>query len=184
MQKKKSEAVFVKKKLIYGIFIIFICCYCFLSCAIVRTKEEENLLLYGEMYGEAEKGEGEGSVLRVECAPVKKIYNGLSAEEYIERQNGFVPVVMIENSSKGYKILLEIGQSYKMKTGDCLFLGNREEMEIVELGGEGEVGKARRERIEQGEKEKKENDIFIKYDGRKEIFLCRSGRNKLYISYF
>lgn len=162
MQKKKSEAVFVKKKLIYGIFIIFICCYCFLSCAIARTGEEENLSLYGELYGEAEKGEGKGSTLRVECSPVKKIYNGLSAEEYIERQNGFVPVVMIENNSKGYKILLEIGQSYKMKTGDCLFLGNREEMEIVEMGVGGEVGKT----------------------DRKEIFLCRSGRNKLYISYF
>lgn len=161
MQKKNLEAVFVKKKLIYGIFIIFICCYCFLSCAIARTREEENLSLYGEMRGEAEKGVDEGSILRVECAPVKKIYNGLSAEEYIERQNGFFPVVMIENSSQGYKILLEIGQSYKMKTGDCLFLGNREEMEIVEMGFGGEVGKT----------------------DRKEIFLCRSGRNKLYISY-
>lgn len=184
MQKKNSEAVFVKKKLIYGIFIIFICCYCFLSCTIARTREEESLYLYGEMCKEAEEGTDEGSVLRVGCAPVKKIYNNLSAEEYIERQNGFVPVVMIENSSKGYKILLETGQSYKMKTGDCLFLGNREEMEIVELSLEGERGKVEQERIEPGEKGKKENDIFIKYDGRKEIFLCRSGRNKLYISYF
>lgn len=28
-----------------------------------------------------------------------------------------------------------------MKTGDCLFLGNWEDMEIVELGFEGEKGK-------------------------------------------
>lgn len=150
MQKKNSEAVFVKKKLVYGIFIIFICCYCFLSCEIARTQNEGDLLSYGEIYKGTEKEEN-----------VKYIYNNLSAEEYIKRQNIFVPVVMIENRSKGYKILLKTGQSYKMKIGDRLYLENGEEMEIVELGFERESGK-----------------------GRKEIFLCRSGRNKLYISYF
>lgn len=152
MQKKNSEAVFVKKKLVYGIFIIFICCYCFLSCEIARTQNEGDFLSHGEIYKETEKEEKEN---------VKYIYNNLSAEEYIKRQNIFVPVVMIENSSIGYKILLKTGQSYKMKMGDRLYLGNGEEMEVVELGFEREPGK-----------------------GRKEIFLCRSGRNKLYISYF
>lgn len=147
----------MKKKLIYGIFIIFISCYCFLSCEIARTQNKGDLAAYGEICGERIVEEES----QVQYAPIKYVYNNISAEEYIKRQNAFWPLVLIENSSKGYKILLETGQSYKMKTGDCLYFGNREEMEVVELCFEREPGK-----------------------GRKKIFLRRSGRNKLYISYF
>lgn len=191
----------MKRKGIYGIFTIALCFFCVFGCKAKETNTEEEVMLYAgsgawemkyiwekieDKAQEQQNGQEEGIPLTGRSQPVRYIYDGLSPEEYLKRERSSVPVVLIANSSLGYKICLGTGQSYRMRRGDRLFLNKGSQVEIYTAGL-----KAEKKSFDGGHDicevdRTYENGLFAKLEpGREQLFYQRTTqKGKLYITYF
>lgn len=191
----------MKRKGIYGIFIILLCFSCIFGCKAEEAKTDGEVMLHAgdgawemiyiweetaDILWEKQTGLGAESRFTDRFQPVGYIYDSLSAEEYLKRESGQAPMVLIANSSLGYKILLGTGQSYRMRSGDRLFLNRSGQVEIYTAGL-----RAEKKSFDGGHDiceidRAYENSLFTKLkQGRELLFYQRlAQKGKLYITYF
>ena len=188
----------MKRKGIYIIFAILLCAGCLFGCGKKEKEAEKRIILHsGAGAWEAEYiWDGAGNILWEQkdgageeiqpARPVRYIYDSLSAEEYLKREPSFEPEILIANSRMGYKISLGTGESYRMRSGDRLFLKRSNEVEIYAEGL----------RVERKSFECSQDicEVYREYESRL-IRMLKQGREllfyqysrqkgKLYITYF